>query len=393
MSVEKEGGAPGPGGVVFRRPAAGDRRSARPVLGATTTPWVLDLIARFRGATDAMLVCPHLAEDPGEGAVWLAAVPDLRSCRRAACTEAVAATLEERLGRPGRDEPTRCTTCGRVDVPVRGVGVAVGHTMLRGTVCEDCLAAKPVPTPPAAVEPEEAVARRAATIGDEPIAVRRGSSAAAEEHRPSPEDQGWRALRRGCLMAEACCRSTAAPLDPDRAVIGGLLVRAAKLARGLIDAPRGDGSLLQEEAFRSLVRTTTTLWWLVREGSDDDLAAFRDASSRAWGADDLGDRLEALGRADDLAVLLGPDPDVAPGSWRELIAGHLSPAPDGFGLHLAHRPVTPMAALVAGEHLSLASADVAARMPTDLDPDDLRRLAEEVSELRAVVARSADDLR
>ncbi|MDO9407953.1 hypothetical protein [Patulibacter sp.] len=435
MGVGDGGTSSGAPGISFV-PAADDGRPVAPVLGATTTPWVLDLIRRFRAAGPTMRVCPHLVEDPHQGAVWLSSVPDLRSCRRTACTEAVLAVLQDRLGHPPAGEPTRCTTCGRVGLPVRGVGVAVGPTMLRGTVCEDCLAALPIPTPSSATDPLAVVAggtRRPLEPEDEVLGVDPEDlqQLTATDGRIPLDAVGRRALRRGWLLAEACGKATAPGLDPDRAVVGGLLVRAAKLARGLAGPAPADGAFVHEVAFRSLVETTTTLWWLLRADAaaaapaaaafrDDGVAgatAFRDdgAAERGPGEvrgrpvlpgpDEPRDRptvtgtgsrsgsrsvrslLADLGREADHATLLGPASDAAPGSWPELRALHLSERPDGFALDLGPPVAGPLRALIAGEHLSLACADYVDRMPTDLDRDHLRRLADEVTELRADVER------
>jgi hypothetical protein len=373
-------------------PAGSGGPPAAPILGATTTPWVLDLIRRYRAAGPTMRVCIHLAQDPDEGAVWQSRVPDLRSCRRPDCTGAVLAALRERLGHPEDEEPVRCTTCGRAGVAVRGVGVAVGPTMLRGTVCEDCLAARPVPTASAGIDPAAPAAagtRRALEPGDAPLrADAEDDEPAAADGRPPLDAVGRRALRRGWLLAEACAAATATGLDPDRAVMGGLLVRAAKLAEGLAGPAPAGGALAHDLAFRSLVETTTLLWWLVRADPAEaaaSTAAFRGDGDARRGPGDARDRLAVLGREADLATLLGPTADAVPGSWPELRALHLADREDGFALDLGRPDADPLRALVAGEHLSLACADYVDRMPTDLDPDHLRRLAEEVTELRADV--------
>lgn len=350
-------------------PSAVDGRPTLPVLGATITPWVLDLIRRFRAAGPTMRVCAHLADDADQGALWRASIPDLRSCRRAACTDAVLAVLAERLGHPPEDEPPRCTSCGRAGVVIRGVGVAVGPAMLRGTVCDDCFAARPIATPASATDPVTVAThgpRRPLELDDdEPLAVDREELADTETRVPF-DAAGRRALRRGWLLAEACCKATATPLTPDQAVVGGLLVRAAKLAKGLAAAPPADGAFVHALAFRSLAETTTTLWGILRADASDGAtatAAFRDSGSAGL-----------------VAGTVEP-----PGSWRELTTLHLAEHPDGFALDLGQRDPDPLQALIAGEHLSLACADYVDRMTTDLDPDQLRRLADEVTELRASV--------
>lgn len=387
--------APAPAGG-----GGGTGAPARPVLGATTTPWVLDLIRRFRAAGPSMRVCAHLAEEPDQGATWQASVPDLRSCRRPACTSAVLAVQEERAGRPPHDEPTRCTTCGRVGLPVRGVGVAVGPTMLRGTVCEDCLAARPVPTPSSATAPvagDAPVLHPALEAAAEPLtgAPEEDADDPATGTRPTSADAaGRRALRRGRLLAEACARTTPAGLDPDGAVLGGLLARAATLAEGLADPVAPGAAVAHDVAFRTLVGTTTTLWWLLRLPPDAAAAAisrFRDAGTTAATAETVRGRLRTVGREDDHARLLGPPADAVPGSWDELVALHLVERADGFAVDLGRSAPDPLRLLIAGEHLSLACADYVRRVPTDVDPDHLRRLADEVTELRADVERRLGD--
>lgn len=371
---------------MFDQASTVDGRLATPKLGATTTPWVLDLIRRFQAAAPTLRDCEHLAGDPGDAAVWQASIPDLRSCRRAACQTVVAAELAARLGHPLRDEPARCTTCGRTGVAVRGVGVAVGSTMLRGTVCDDCLAAKPVPTPTAVTDPSAAAVRRTIDLEDEdePLSVDRETLAEAEDQVPFDE-LGRRAVRRGVLMAEACCRATTAALHRDQAVVGGLMVRAAKLARGLYVAMPNDGSLLQDLGFRALEETTAALRRSLLAAGDDaiaaagTLAAFRDAGSAA--AAPAATRHEGSA----LPVQRAPDAPPLDGSWRELTALHLSPGPDGFALDLGQPGIGPMRALAAGQELALACADYVDRMPTDLDQDHVRWLADEITELRAIV--------
>jgi len=382
-------------------PAAADGRPTAEAVGARITPWVLDLIRRNRAAGPSMRVCAHLAEDPDQGSVWRASIPDVRSCRRAACTTAVPGLLEERLGRPPEHEPARCTTCGRTGVPVRGVGVAVGAAMLRGTICDDCFAAEPAPVPSTATDPVRNDARGARQPLEPedaaPLDVDLQELAEAESPLPL-HAAGRRALRRGWLLAEACCRTTAGGLDPDQAVVGGLLVRAAKLAKGLAGPTPSDGAVVHDLAFRSLAETTTTLWWLLRADAPEaatTISAFRDAESTAPASGRIRERLAALGREADHAPLLGPSADAVPGSWGELSTQHLAARPGGYALDLGVAEVGPLQALIAGEHLSLACADYADRMPTDLDPDELRRLADEVTELRADVeaalARSAPE--
>lgn len=404
MGVDDDSAPGAPRAVRFEASAARRPAPALPVLGATTTPWVLDLIRRFRAAGPTMRVCPHLVEDADEPATWLAVVPELRSCRRPACAAAVGAALEELLGRPADDEPTRCTTCGRVGLVVRGVGVAAGPTMLRGTVCDDCLAAMPIPTASLALDAETDDALDTGRVlrpdGDPVEALldvdADAPSDAAAARAPSPDVAGRRALRRGWLLARACATTTARGLDTDRAVVAGLLVRTAKLAEGLASPAPADAAAVTDLAFRSLTGTTTALWWLLRADPGDATratAAYRDGDpGGADHLDDVGARLTDLGRAADRTALVGTTPDASPGSWRELAARHLADRPDGFAVDLELPAPHPLRALVAGEHLSLACADYAARMPVDIDADEVRRLADEVTALRADVERAlADD--
>lgn len=359
-SASRAAPRPGPGG-----PVAVDGRAAAGVPGAATTPWVRDLIARFRTAAGTMRACEHLADDPDQGAVWVAAVPDRRSCRRPACTAAVVATLEDRLGHGLRDEPPRCTTCGAAGVEVRGVGVALGPTMLRGTVCGPCLDERS-PAPDPADDEAERGGRRPMALDDGPLVV--GPAVRDDaDGEPVLDDLARLALRRGALMAEACCRATVGGLDRERAVAGGLMVRAAKLARGLVGTPEADATFVGSLALRALGGTIAALGRALGPVAGDGQTDVADGATDAHHA-----------------------PGDAPGgSWSELVALHLTHGSAGYALDLEHHGDGPAETIVAAERLALACADYVDGMPTDLDPYDVRRLAAEVTAVRAAVEAGA----
>jgi hypothetical protein len=332
-----------------------------PTAGEATTPWVRDLIARFRRAGGSIRECDHLAEDPEQGAVWLASVPDRRTCRRAACTSDVVSAS----GRARGDEPPRCTTCGATGVPVRGVGVAVGTTMLRGTVCDPCLAERPT-IEPEVVEGEGPVARRPLAIQDDPLIEGPGVAEAddAEPETPDVHDLARRALRRAALMADACCRATPDRLGPDHAVAAGLLARAAELSGDLAAGSTPDGSLLHDVGLGAL---------------DEATSALRRAA---------GDAQEGT----PPAVPTQPPED----RWAALAAPHLTDGPDGAALAPRPRPAAPLRTILAAERLALACVDHAERLLPHIDPDDVRRHAAELSDLRRTVevarANAGDDV-
>jgi hypothetical protein len=102
-------------------------------------PWAEKLIRQFTEARATMRVCPHLAEEPTQPSIWLAALPDLLACQGRECELRLVPTLETRLGHTLAEEPAHCSVCGRQAL-VQGVSVGVGTTMIRGMVCEDCKA-------------------------------------------------------------------------------------------------------------------------------------------------------------------------------------------------------------------------------------------------------------
>jgi hypothetical protein len=109
--------------------------------GVDTPPFAEELIRQFTEAQAFMRVCPHLAEEPAQPSIWLAALPDLLACQGRECELRLVPTLEARLGRSLADEPAHCSICGR-EALVQGVSVGVGTTMIRGMVCEDCKSAE-----------------------------------------------------------------------------------------------------------------------------------------------------------------------------------------------------------------------------------------------------------
>jgi hypothetical protein len=108
--------------------------------------WAEELIRQFAEARPTMRVCPHLAEEPTQPSIWLAALPDLLACQGRECEGSLGPTLEAQLGHCLAEEPAHCSVCGR-EALVQGVSVGVGTTMIRGMVCEECKSGSVNPTP------------------------------------------------------------------------------------------------------------------------------------------------------------------------------------------------------------------------------------------------------
>jgi hypothetical protein len=94
-------------------------------------------------------------------------------------------------------------------------------------------------------------------------------------------------LARAGMMSEQVIagvqRATASEgLDLDKAVLGGLLVRIAKLMRGIFDSTQADESEAHLVLSRAAAETAITLMWLVKHGDEDSLRRFRADSFAYW---------------------------------------------------------------------------------------------------------------
>jgi hypothetical protein len=95
-----------------------------------------ELMRRYEEAVDAGLKqCPHFRDVQVQPALWVAALPDLFTCRR--CEPALAGELARRQP----DRQARCDVCGK-PAAVRRISLAVGthesSVELRGGICEEC---------------------------------------------------------------------------------------------------------------------------------------------------------------------------------------------------------------------------------------------------------------
>jgi hypothetical protein len=109
-------------------------------LAVDAPPFAEELIRQFTEAQATMRVCPHLAEEPTQPSIWLAALPDLLACQGRECELRLVPMLESRLGHGLAEELAHCSICGSAAL-VQGVSVGIGATMIRGMVCEDCKSA------------------------------------------------------------------------------------------------------------------------------------------------------------------------------------------------------------------------------------------------------------
>lgn len=407
--------------------------------GEDTPAWATSLIETYAEHARTAKVCPHLHSDPAQSATWFALAPDLRSCARPECERQVLVSIERRLGHSLAGEPARCSACGSLGT-VTGVGVQSTSTLLRGMICDTCLADPTADIARSTTASGGSQTSSASELGDErkpmdlrvePIEFKPDDLSGATD-RQAFDEIGWRMIRRGGLMAQACCDATAEPLTPDQAVVGGLMVRASKLARGLFDATQMTDTVLHGLAFRSLVETTITIEWFVHKNAERELAQFRAAGfaawrkaakirvddpeardrhipealachlerqlaasdltwddvparSNAWGAGGLRNRMNDLGIGDKYESLFGYASDAIHCSWRELSELHLTHRPEGYALDSTYHELVPLQSILAGERLAIACAAYVHWMPTTLDPADTQRRAAAMSEIRLIV--------
>jgi len=99
--------------------------------------WAQELVRQFNAAIPEVRECPHLLHDSTQPAKWISSIPDLLSCQRPTCEAVVVAIHAERVRLDPSLRPARCHACGR-QAACRGVSVAAGTTLLRGSICEQC---------------------------------------------------------------------------------------------------------------------------------------------------------------------------------------------------------------------------------------------------------------
>jgi Family of unknown function (DUF5677) len=109
---------------------------------------------------------------------------------------------------------------------------------------------------------------------------------------------GFEVLARVGRMVEQVAAGVARATRPtgltlDEAVIGGLLVRLAKLVRALFDSTQADQSEAHLVLSRCVAETALTLRWLVEHGTTEHLRRFRADSFAHWRRE-----LERMERAD-----------------------------------------------------------------------------------------------
>lgn len=221
-------------------------------------------------------------------------------------------------------------------------------------------------------------------------------------------------------------------LDIDEAVVGGLLVRMAKLCRAIFDSSQSDQSEAHGPLTRLAAETAVTLRWFVKaddpmaskrfradsfvffrqsgayaaEGTeaDDELAAlireeiderlalagltWDDVPRRdqSWGPN-LRQRFEALGLETFYSMLFKSHSAYVHPTWHELSALHLKREGDGYELAYSYAEMMPIGAFVIAQIMAEAVFDAARALPNDLDQESLRTTVDstvEASQLLSV---------
>jgi hypothetical protein len=255
-----------------------------PLAAEDQPSWATGLIEQFNEAGPKRC-CPHL----GSGdlvSLWIPLAPDLLACLD--CEKELVKKIEDRLGHGLEDEPGKCSACGEVGL-VRGVTVAVGRYLLRGLICATCESASPAGAEMDSEEdPEDrdlAVPKGLVALDLPPIRIDRAALGATTD-RQDFDEKGWEMLARAGKLAERLIASTQGKqgegLDLDQAVIGGLLIRCAKLTRAIFDSTQAEESEAHATLSRSLAETTATLRWLIEKGSPTSFRRFRADSLARW---------------------------------------------------------------------------------------------------------------
>lgn len=375
-----------------------------PIAEKDQPDWAAALIQRFRDATEKR-TCPHLQTAPdATAAVWIASAPDLLACRT--CEGQIGKELERRLGHQLSEEPARCSLCD-VEGPVRWVSVAVGNVLLRGSLCARCAE---IPT-------------CLVVLDLEPILIDHEALEQATDRDPFDE-LGARMLARAGQLTERLITATGRDsdgsvraLDLDQAVIGGLLVRTAKLTHAIFEAAQSESEAHSPLA-RCLGETSITLRWLVlkssadsyerfradsfarfhgiRNAPADDIAPVRDAvlthldreleaaglswddvppKPNTWGPN-VRQRFEALDQAWLYDTLFVSHSNYVHPTWHEIRAFHLRTDEHGVHLDMTLAGMAPPAAFVLARLVVEACREAATVLPHDLPNDAIGEVVE-----------------
>ena len=236
-----------------------------------------------------------------------------------------------------------------------------------------------------------------------PIAVDFGELAEADDRYPF-DRVGWEFIARAGRLSELVVEATGTvsaeagesqngqrPLTLDEAVVGGLLVRVAKLLRGLFDSTQSDESEAHHILARCAVEAVVNMRWLLQGNNPEEYRRFRadsfvtwlkwldevtdspvnndevaraiherverhiEAELRAagltredipkapgsWGRGSFRQRLEDLGLERLYLSMFATHSYYVHGSWHELRTFHLRGGPDGMELELDYGELAP----------------------------------------------------
>lgn len=398
--------------ALMRRTAASGGTAIGPIQEHDQPQWAASLIQQFNDAGPKTR-CRHLVNDD-QVALWVAVAPDLIACQ--ACEAELIKKVEIRLGHELKDEPGRCSACGAEGM-VRGVSVAVDRYLLRGMICSACEASSPIMEDEgASTELPEYLDR----LGIPPIQIDRAALQASTDFGDFEEKSLEMIARAGQLselLIEAVQRhnaDTKSALEPDEAVIGGLLVRCLKLTRAIFESAQSEESEAYATLSRCLAETTITLRWLVAKSDPAIYRRFRADSLARWrvfldetGGDDedavartMRDKIEDYAEAElssgDLSwddvpkkpnswgpsarqqfedldqawiydVLFAPHSSYVHPSWHEIRAFHVSPREKGFELDAVCGSMIPVAGYLLSRLVVEACLAVAGVLKSDID--------------------------
>lgn len=401
-------------GLVFHAANSGGV-ALGPISAEERPPWAEELIRQFN-EVENRTACPHLRQRD-RAMLWLAIAPDLLACFD--CRDALIARVEERLGHGLADEPSRCSVCRQV-APVRGVSLSWERYLLRGMLCSICEDGGPM----VGEESDVDDARRLAALRALGLpAIEIDWQKLRETNDRSDFDiVGYGMLRRAGMLCErvieavdGCTTGRRRGLSQDEAVIGGLLVRTAKLTRAIFDSTQADESEAHSPLSRSLGETCITLRWLVHRSDPGAYRRFRADSFRRWrnwlnqaeaegDADegarklremtkahiedelevaglswddvperpnswgpDVRQRFEALGQGSIYHTLFVSHSNYVHPTWHEIRAFHLRSDETGIHLDYTYAGIPPIAAFLLAQLVAEACGDSAKILPHNLD--------------------------